>query len=79
MSSTITFGRTSSGNTVYWKNQKGNLEFITRHQAGQQVYYDRFGHRIGYVDSLGRTMSAESHILNSQTRPDLILAKLRSK
>jgi hypothetical protein len=79
MNSKIIFGITTSGSTSYHKDRAGKLEFITRQQAGQEVYYDKAGHRIGYVDSLGRTISAKNRILNSQSRPDLILSKLASK
>jgi hypothetical protein len=76
MNSKISFGKSISGSTTYHKDKAGNLEFVTRKQAGQEVFYDRSNHRIGYVDCLGRTMTQNNKILNSQARPDLILAKL---
>jgi hypothetical protein len=76
MNGKISFGITSSGSTSYHKDKVGRLEFVTRKQAGQEVYYDRANHRIGYLDSLGRTMTANNKVLNSQPRPDLILSKL---
>ena len=58
---------------------KGELktDYLVREQAGQKVYYDPAGKRIGYIDAQGRTMSPDNRILNSEPRPDLILNRLR--
>jgi hypothetical protein len=40
MNSKISFGKTTSGSTTYHKDKAGNLEFVTRKQAGQEVFYD---------------------------------------
>ena len=73
MNSSISFGRIKAGNTVEYQDKKGRFDFAVREQAGQQVYLDRSGRRLGYIDSQGRTWSADNRLLNSQTRPDLIL------
>jgi len=75
MNNQLSFGKTSCGSTDYHKDKIGRLDFIVRKQAGQEVYFDKKGHRLGYIDALGRTMSADNKILNSQPRPDLILSQ----
>lgn len=68
------------GTTVSYRNSNsGAIQFSTRRQAGQQVFYDHDFRRIGYIDSTGRTFSQDNHVLNAQARPDLILARLTRK
>ncbi len=63
--------------TTTFRSKAGvKAEFSIREQAGQKVYYDSKGKRIGYIDAQGRTMSADHRILNNEPRPDLILRNL---
>lgn len=73
MKSKISFGRVVNGSTTWMKDKTGHTDHIIREQAGQQVYFTPAGHRLGHIDSLGRTVSARGRILNSQPRPDLLL------
>ena len=73
MNSKISQGRTVNGTTTWVKDKTSRVEHITRQQAGHLVFFSPTGKRLGYIDSLGRTLSANNHLLNSQPRPDLIL------
>jgi hypothetical protein len=78
MSTKNSISRTTINSTTNYKDKNGiRLEFSVRKQAGQQVYYDSKGRRIGYVDANGRTMSQDNRILNGVPRPDLILGQLK--
>ncbi len=73
MKSKISQGRTVNGSTTWVKDKTSRVEHIIRQQAGQQVFFSPTGKRLGHIDSLGRTLDAKNHLLNSQPRPDLIL------
>ena len=79
MNKQLSFGKTSCGSTVYHKDKIGRLDFIVRTQAGQEVCFNKKGHRLGYIDALGRTLSTNNKILNSQPRPDMILSQSEYK
>jgi hypothetical protein len=69
----ISFGKEKVGDTTIYKDKTGRTDFIVRRQSGQQVYMDSKWRKLGYIDSQGRTMSRDNRLLNSQTRPDLLL------
>lgn len=75
MNSKISQGRTVNGTTTWVKDKTSRVEYIIRQQAGQQVFFTPPGKRLGHIDSLGRTLDAKNHLLNSQPRPDLILSQ----
>lgn len=68
--------KTTIDRTTTYRDKIGRAQYSIREQAGQQVYYDTKGKRIGYIDGQGRTMSADNRILNYEPRPDLILKSL---
>jgi hypothetical protein len=60
--------------TATFRTKQGvKTEFSVCEQAGQKIYYDSKGKRIGYIDAQGRTLSADNQTLNNEPRPDLIL------
>jgi hypothetical protein len=67
------FGKITVNQTTTYKDKVGRTDFSVRTQAGQEVYFDSKGRRLGCIDSQGRTLSADNRLLNSQTRPDLLL------
>ena len=71
--SKISFGKITVDGTTIYKDKVGRTDFIVRRQSGQQVYLDSKWRKLGYIDSQGRTMSRDNRLLNSQTRPDLLL------
>lgn len=74
-----TVSKNTINKTTTFRSKAGlQTEFSVREQAGQKVYYDPTGKRIGYIDAQGRTMSADNRILNNEPRPDLILLQIRS-
>ncbi len=77
MSNNNSVSKNTINKTTTFRSKAGiQIEFSVREQAGQQVYYDSKGKRIGYIDAQGRTMSADNRILNNEARPDLILRTL---
>jgi hypothetical protein len=65
--------------TLYHKDKKGNFDYAERRQGGSTVFLERGGKQIGKITPAGRTLDPKGHILNSQPRPDLILAQPRRK
>jgi hypothetical protein len=73
MNEKTTAFKTNVNNTTTYKDRIGRTDYSVREQAGQQVYYDKRGNRLGYIDSQGRTMSNKNQILSWEARPDLLL------